>query len=52
MVEALQLAQQVGMPAWVEVSIEKAEGTFKSVPDRDQFGADINESLIVELYSR
>jgi small subunit ribosomal protein S4 len=36
----------------VEVSIEKAEGTFKSVPDRDQFGADINESLIVELYSR
>jgi small subunit ribosomal protein S4 len=51
-VEALQLAQQVGMPAWVDVSVEKAEGTFKSVPDRDQFGADINESLIVELYSR
>lgn len=51
-VEALQLAQQVGMPAWVEVSLEKAEGTFKSVPDRDQFAADINESLIVELYSR
>jgi len=51
-VEALQLAQQVGMPAWVEVSVEKAEGTFKSVPDRDQFAADINESLIVELYSR
>jgi small subunit ribosomal protein S4 len=51
-VEALQLAQQVGMPAWVEVSIDKAEGVFKSVPDRDQFAADINESLIVELYSR
>jgi len=51
-VEALQLAQQVGLPAWVEVSLEKAEGTFKSVPDRDQFAADINESLIVELYSR
>ena len=51
-VEALQLAQQVGLPAWVEVSIEKAEGTFKKVPDRDEFGADINESLIVELYSR
>ncbi len=51
-VEALQLAQQVGMPTWVEVNIDKAEGTFKSVPDRDQFGADINESLIVELYSR
>jgi small subunit ribosomal protein S4 len=51
-VEALQLAQQVGMPSWVEVSLDKVEGTFKSVPDRDQFGADINESLIVELYSR
>ena len=51
-VEALQLAQQVGMPAWVEVSLDKTEGVFKSVPDRDQFAADINESLIVELYSR
>ena len=51
-VEALQLAQQVGMPAWVEVSVDKTEGVFKSVPDRDQFAADVNESLIVELYSR
>jgi len=51
-VEALQLAQQVGMPDWVDVNSDKAEGTFKKVPDRDQFGADINESLIVELYSR
>lgn len=51
-IEALQLAQQTGMPAWVEVNVEKAEGVFKKVPDRDEFGADINESLIVELYSR
>jgi len=50
--EALQLATQIGLPAWVDVSIEKAEGTFKKCPDRDEFGADINESLIVELYSR
>lgn len=50
--EALQLAQQVGMPAWVDVNADKAEGVFKSVPDRDQFAADVNESLIVELYSR
>ncbi|MDD2881287.1 MAG: 30S ribosomal protein S4 [Rhodoferax sp.] len=50
--EALQLAQQVGMPAWVDVNSEKAEGVFKAVPDRDQFAADVNESLIVELYSR
>ena len=50
--EALQLAQQVGLPAWVDVNTDKAEGVFKKVPDRDEFAADINESLIVELYSR
>jgi len=50
--EALQLATQVGLPAWVEVNVDKAEGTFKKVPDRDEFAVDINESLIVELYSR
>jgi small subunit ribosomal protein S4 len=50
--EALQLAQQVGMPAWVEVELSKTQGVFKKVPDRDEFGADINESVIVELYSR
>ncbi|MBT3066543.1 30S ribosomal protein S4 [Rhodoferax sp. U11-2br] len=51
-VEALQLAQQVGMPAWVDVNADKAQGIFKAIPDRDQFAADVNESLIVELYSR
>jgi small subunit ribosomal protein S4 len=50
--EALQLAQQVGMPAWVDVNADKVQGVFKAVPDRDQFAADVNESLIVELYSR
>jgi len=51
-VEALQLAGQVGFPAWIETNADKAEGTFKKVPDRDEFAADVNESLIVELYSR
>ena len=50
--EALELAKQVGLPAWVDVNADKAEGTFKKVPDRDEFAADVNESLIVELYSR
>lgn len=50
--EALQLAQQVGFPSWVEVNSNKTEGTFKKLPDRDEFASDINESLIVELYSR
>ena len=51
-VEALELAKQIGFPAWVDVSVDKAEGVFKKSPDRDEFAADINESLIVELYSR
>ena len=50
--EALQLAGQIGFHAWVEVNADKTEATFKKVPDRDEFGSDINESLIVELYSR
>ena len=50
--DALKLADSVGMPDWVSVDATKMEGTFKKLPDRDQFGADINESLIVELYSR
>lgn len=50
--ESLELAKQVGFPAWVEVSADKVEGVFKKAPDRDEFGSEINESLIVELYSR
>ena len=51
-IEALQLAGQIGFPAWVEVDAAKSQGVFKKSPDRDEFAADINESLIVELYSR
>ena len=40
------------MPNWVTVDPSKLEGVFKKAPDRDEFGAEINESLIVELYSR
>jgi small subunit ribosomal protein S4 len=50
--EALELAKQIGFPAWVDVSVDKAEGVFKKSPDRDEFASDVNESLIVELYSR
>jgi len=50
--EAIELAKQHGFPAWVEVAADKAEGVFKKTPDRDEFGSDINENLIVELYSR
>jgi small subunit ribosomal protein S4 len=50
--DALKLAESVGLPAWVQVDASKFEGVFKQLPDRDQFGADIKEALIVELYSR
>jgi len=50
--DALKLAQSVGMCDWVQVDANKMEGVFKKVPDRDQFGAEIKEALIVELYSR
>jgi len=50
--ESLNLAQQVSAINWVSVDAAKLEGTFKQVPDRDEISGDINESLIVELYSR
>ncbi|MDP3083359.1 MAG: 30S ribosomal protein S4, partial [Rubrivivax sp.] len=51
-VDAVKLAQSVGQCDWVQVDVTKLEGVFKKVPDRDQFGAEIKEALIVELYSR
>jgi small subunit ribosomal protein S4 len=51
-VDALKLADSIGLPDWVQVDLAKMEGIFKKAPDRDEFGAEINESLIVELYSR
>ena len=50
--DALTLAEQSGLPGWVSVDKTKMEGVFKAVPDRADLYSDINESLIVELYSR
>lgn len=50
--DALSLAGQSGFPAWVEVDADKMTGTFKALPDRGEIAQDINESLVVELYSR
>ncbi|MFO1325228.1 MAG: 30S ribosomal protein S4 [Burkholderiales bacterium] len=50
--DSLQLAEKVGFPSWVEVDAKKLTGTFKGAPDRTEFGQDINESLVVELYSK
>ena len=51
-IDALKLAEGNGFPSWVQVDASKMEGVFKKTPDRDEFASDINESLIVELYSR
>ena len=50
--DSMNLAEQGGLPSWVSVDKTKLEGVFKAVPDRADLSADINESLIVELYSR
>ena len=50
--EAMDLAAGNGLPQWVEVDTAKLVGTFKQVPDRADVARDINESMVVELYSR
>jgi small subunit ribosomal protein S4 len=50
--DALQLAEKVGFPSWVTVDAKKMQGTFKGAPERSEFGQDINENLVVELYSK
>lgn len=49
---ALQIKAQVGFPEWVEVDEKKFTGTFKQIPDREDILPDINENLVVELYSK
>lgn len=51
-ISSLELAEQNGLPGWVTVDSKKMEGTLRQVPDRSDLSAEINESLIVELYSR
>lgn len=50
--QALELNSSRGFVVWVEVDTNKKEGVFKSVPERSDLPADINENLIVELYSK
>ena len=50
--ESMALAEQVGLPDWIDVNHSKFEGVFKSVPERSELPPDINEQLVVELYSK
>ena len=49
---ALVSNERVQVPAWLEIDIEKLQGSVLSLPTRDQIDMDINEQLIVELYSK
>ena len=49
---ALEAAEGRGFPDWVEVDVKGLKGTFKSVPQRADLSSTINESLVVELYSK
>ncbi len=51
--EALSLSQEMDLvPSWIEVDAKKMAGTFKAAPERADLPSDINENLIVELYSK
>ena len=49
---ALEWVQQRGFPDWIEVDVKKMEGVFKAHPERSELPSDINEHLVVELYSK
>jgi small subunit ribosomal protein S4 len=50
--DALAISGNLGFVDWVDVNTDKMEGVFKRLPDRVDLPADINESLVVELYSK
>ena len=49
---ALSISEQRGEQVWIDVNSEKLEGTFKAKPERADLPSEINENLIVELYSK
>ena len=50
--QALSVAAQIGFPDWMEVDEKGLKGKFKAMPEREQMLPDINENLVVELYSK
>lgn len=50
--DALQVLEQYGFPAWVDVDAKEMRGIFRAVPERSELGSEINEQLVVELYSK
>ncbi|MGQ0657286.1 MAG: 30S ribosomal protein S4 [Chromatiales bacterium] len=50
--DAMAVAEQLGLPEWVDVDSSKLEGVFKTIPERVDLPPDINEALVVALYSK
>ncbi len=50
--DSITITEQYGFPSWVDVNSKALSGTFSSLPDRIDLGSDINEQLVVELYSK
>lgn len=50
--DSLAIAEQLTFPEWLDVNIKTMEGTFKAIPERSELPAEINEQLVVELYSK
>ena len=49
---ALEIAEQIGFVPWVEVDVKGVKGVYKALPEREELPPDINESLVVALYSK
>ena len=49
---ALEAAEQRGFPEWLDVDMKAMKGTFKAVPERREVPGEINEQLVVALYSK
>ena len=50
--DSMNIAEQYGFPDWVDVDVKAMKGVYKAIPERSELPPDINESLVVELYSK
>tara|TARA_B110000196_G_C20870815_1_gene531957 strand:+ start:67 stop:687 length:621 start_codon:yes stop_codon:yes gene_type:complete len=51
-IAAMSVCENLGLPEWVEVNVKNLSGVFKRVPDRDELSTELEEKLVVELYSK
>ncbi|PHS68156.1 MAG: 30S ribosomal protein S4 [Methylophaga sp.] len=51
-INAMSVAEQFGLPEWVEVNVKGLSGVFKRIPERDELPSELAEYLVVELYSK